>query len=45
MPEQIIWSPLAESDILSIPDCLHRNWEMNVALAFIDITFNPISQI
>jgi len=45
MPKQIIWSPLAESDFLSILDYLHGNWEMNVVQAFIDITFTSISQI
>jgi plasmid stabilization system protein ParE len=45
MPKQIIWSPLAESDLLNILDYLDKNWERKVAVNFLDLTDNFMNQI
>jgi plasmid stabilization system protein ParE len=45
MPKQIIWSPLSESDLTSIINYLHNNWEDNVVLRFIEITDKILIQI
>jgi len=45
MPKQVIWSPQSESDLLQILDYLHKNWELNVAVKFIDIIDEIINQI
>jgi plasmid stabilization system protein ParE len=45
MPKQVIWSPQSESDLLQIIDYLKENWEVKVALKFIDIIDEIIDQI
>ena len=45
MPKQIIWSPLAESDLSKILDYLDKNWEIKVATNFLDLTDNFLNQI
>jgi addiction module RelE/StbE family toxin len=45
MPKQIIWSPLAESDLSNILDYLDKNLERKVAVNFLDLTDNFINQI
>ena len=45
MPKQVIWSPQSESDLLQIPDYLQKNWEVKVAIKFIDIIDEIINQI
>lgn len=45
MPKQVIWSPQSESDLLQILDYLHKNWEVKVAVKFIDIIDEIINQI
>jgi plasmid stabilization system protein ParE len=45
MPKQVKWSPLAESDLSTILDYLHKNWERKVASNFLDLTDNFINQI
>jgi plasmid stabilization system protein ParE len=45
MPKQVIWSPQSESDLLQILDYLHKNWELNVLIKFIDIIDELINQI
>lgn len=38
MPKPIIWSPLSESDFISILNYLQNNWDDNVVQRFIEIT-------
>jgi plasmid stabilization system protein ParE len=45
MPKQVIWSPQSESDLLQIIDYLKKNWEVKVAIKFIDIIDEIIVQI
>ena len=45
MPKQIIWSPLAENDFVSILDYIQKNWDSKVVEGFIEITFSSVSQI
>lgn len=45
MPKQIIWSPLAESDLSNILDYLDKNRERKVAVNFLNLTDNFINQI
>jgi plasmid stabilization system protein ParE len=45
MPKQIIWSPLAESDLSNILDYLDKNRERKVAINFLDLTDNFVNQI
>ena len=45
MPKQIIWAPLAESDFAAILEYLKKNWELKVAVSFLDLTENAIDQI
>jgi plasmid stabilization system protein ParE len=45
MPKQVIWSPQSESDLLQIVDYLQKNWEVKVAIKFIDIIDDIINQI
>jgi len=45
MAKQIIWSPLAESDLSNILDYLDKNWERKVAINFLDLTDNFVNQI
>jgi len=45
MPKQIIWAPLAESDLAAILEYLDKNWDSKVAAKFIDLTENLIDQI
>jgi len=36
MPKEIIWSPLAESDVIQVIDFLEKNWTVNIAVKFLD---------
>jgi plasmid stabilization system protein ParE len=45
MPRQVIWSPQSESDLLQIVEYLQSNWEVKVAIKFIDIIDELINQI
>jgi len=45
MPKQVIWSPQSESDLLQIVEYLQSNWEVKVAIKFIDIIDELINQI
>jgi len=45
MPKQVIWSPQSESDLFQIVDYLQKNWEVKVAIKFVDIIDEIINQI
>jgi len=45
MPKQVIWSPISENDFSGILDYLQKNWDIKVALKFIDIIDEIINQI
>jgi plasmid stabilization system protein ParE len=45
MPKQIVWSPLAESDLSNILGYLDNNWERKVAVNFLDLTETILEQI
>jgi plasmid stabilization system protein ParE len=45
MPKSVVWSKLAEKDFENILDYLNNNWSNLVAINFIDITENLVSQI
>lgn len=45
MPKQVFWSPQSESDLIQILDYLHRNWEVKVAVKFINIIDEIVNQI
>lgn len=45
MANQIVWSPLAENDLLQILDYLQENWNEEVTITFLEIIENLISQI
>lgn len=45
MPEQIIWSPLAENDFGNILEYLNEKWGEKVACQFIEITSDVLRQI
>ena len=45
MPKQIIWSPLAERDLVSILEYLQHNWDDKVVIKFIDIIEELTTQI
>ncbi len=45
MPKQIIWSPLAETDLANILEYLDKNWERKVSVNFIELTDILVIQI
>jgi len=45
MPKPIIWSPLSESDFITILDYLRNNWEDKVVQGFIELTEETLVQI
>ena len=45
MPKQIVWAPLAETDLAAILEYLDENWDSKVATNFIDLTEEIINQI
>ncbi len=36
MPKPIHWSPAAKTDLEDLLDYLHQNWELKVAIKFLD---------
>ncbi len=45
MPKPVIWSPQSENDFSNIIDYLIEHWDKVVAVKFIDITDELITQI
>jgi len=45
MTKQIVWSPSSEKDIFGILDYLTFHWDKKVALHFIALTQNILSQL
>jgi len=45
MPKQVIWSPQSENDLFQIVDYLQKNWEIKLAIKFIDIVDEIVNQI
>ena len=43
MAREVIWSPLAENDLISIIEYLVKNWDQKVIDGFIEITFTSVS--
>jgi len=45
MTKRIVWSPLAEDDIIGILDYLTSNWDKKIANRFINLTQNMLHQL
>ena len=45
MPKQTVWSPSSEGDFAKILEYLNQNWDINVAINFIDLTESILKQI